>query len=132
MARLGEFVLRSVAAVAMVATPLVAHAQSQTPSIHGQVWIAYAIVGGLVLLVLLLISGVMNVSKRGDSSDDSGGLPFFGGDDDDDDKPRRAAPLSVSERAGRTSGHRSSTARFGRGGSSARSAWPTLRSNISP
>ena len=132
MARVGELVLRGIAALAMVATPLVAHAQSQTPTIHGQAWIAYAIVGGLVLLVLLLISGVMSVSKRGDTSDDNGGgLPFFGGDDDDDDKPRRGG----AERQ-RTGGAYIRPPFFHSAFWPRRilssEPWPTLRSNISP
>jgi len=68
----------------------VAQAQAQTPSISGNSWIAIAIIGGLVLLILLFISGAIGLSKRDDTSDEEDeGVGILEGIEEDDPKPRR-------------------------------------------
>lgn len=61
-----------------------AQAQAQTPSISGDSWVAIAIVVGLVVLIFLLISGVLGLSKRDKSDAEDTGVGIIGADDDDD------------------------------------------------
>jgi hypothetical protein len=64
-----------------------AYAAAQEPSISGDRWVALAIIGGLVRVVLLFVFASVGVARRdaaaqrGRKSDDDG-LPIFGGDDD--------------------------------------------------
>lgn len=83
-----KFNQAAVALSAVLASAGAAFAQAQTPSISGNSWVAIAIVVGLVVLIFLLISGAISLSKRdGDDADDAG-IGIIGADDDDD-RPRR-------------------------------------------
>jgi hypothetical protein len=78
-------------AAASFAVTVAAHAQerAQTPTFSGNAWVAIGIIVGLVLLLMLLISGVIGVSSRGETADDDGGgLPLFE-TDEEDDKPKK-------------------------------------------
>jgi ABC-type multidrug transport system permease subunit len=61
-----------------------AQAEAQTPSISGDSWVAIAIVAGLVVLIFLLISGALSLSKRDKSDAEDSGIGIIGADDDDD------------------------------------------------
>jgi len=52
------------AATALVAMPSVADAVAQTPTISGNVWVAYAIIAALVVTIYLLIMGALHVERR--------------------------------------------------------------------
>lgn len=71
------------AAVASTGAAL-AQAEAQTPSISGDSWVAIAIVAGLVVLIFLLISGALSLSKRDKSDAEDTGIGIIGPDDDDD------------------------------------------------
>lgn len=65
-------------------------AEIAQPSITGNSWVAIAIILGLVALIALFISGVLNISKGEKSSDDGAGVGILDGiDDDDDDVPKK-------------------------------------------
>lgn len=67
-----------------------AQAQAQTPTISGNSWVALAIIGGLVVLILLFISGAISLSKRDDTSDEEDeGVGILEGIEEDDPKPKR-------------------------------------------
>lgn len=69
-----------------LATAVPALADIQQPSITGNSWVAIAIIIGLVALIALFISGVLNISKGEKSSDDGAGVGVLDGIDDDDDE----------------------------------------------
>ena len=89
MARIGEIIVGALSGFFVAALPTIAKAQAQTPTISGNSWIAYAIIGGLVLLVLLFISGVIGISKRDTGDDDEENVGILEGIEEDDPKPRR-------------------------------------------
>lgn len=71
-------------------SPSAAFAQAQTPTISGEGWVAYAIIAGLVLLIMLFISGAISLSKRDDTSDEEDeGVGVFEGIEEDEPKPKR-------------------------------------------
>jgi len=79
-------------AAASFAVTVAAHAQerAQALTFSGNAWVAIGIIVALVLLLVLLISGVIGVSSRGETADDDGGaLPIFETDDDERPKKRR-------------------------------------------
>lgn len=71
------------AAVASIGSAL-AQAAAQTPSISGDSWVAIAIVVGLVVLIFLLISGALSLSKRDKSDAEDTGIGIIGPDEDED------------------------------------------------
>lgn len=75
---------------AVCASAGVAVAQAQTPTISGNSWVALAVIGGLVVLLLLFISGAISLSRRDDTSDEEDeGVGVFEGIEEDDPKPRK-------------------------------------------
>ncbi len=83
-----RLILRTGAAAATtLLTSSAAFAAAQEPLISGDRWVAFAIIGGLVIAVLLFVFASVGVARRdataqrGSKSDDDG-LPIFGGDDD--------------------------------------------------
>ena len=64
-------------AATVAASPALAAATAQTPSISGNVWVAVAIVGVLVAIVVLVMIGSFGLEKRdaklGRHDDDGGG-----------------------------------------------------------
>lgn len=75
---------------AVCASAGVAFAQAQTPTISGNSWVALAVIGGLVVLLLLFISGAISLSRRDDTSDEEDeGVGVFEGIEEDDPKPRK-------------------------------------------
>jgi hypothetical protein len=52
------------AAAIVVAAPMAAHATAATPTISGNVWVAYAIIAALVFTIYLLIMGALHVERR--------------------------------------------------------------------
>lgn len=78
----------TVFALIAVSAPGVAYAQEQSPSISGNAWVAIAIIVGLVVLIMLFISGAISLSRR-DRPDDDGGVGILEGIDEDDDEPKR-------------------------------------------
>jgi hypothetical protein len=83
---LGQFNKFAVAAGAVLASTgaAFAQAQAQTPAISGDSWVAIAIVVGLVVLIFLLISGALSLSKRDKSDAEDTGIGIIGPDEDDD------------------------------------------------
>jgi hypothetical protein len=62
---------------------------AQTPSISGNSWIAIAILLGFVLLIGLMISGSLSVSKIDDTPPDADqGVGVFEGIEEDDERER--------------------------------------------
>ncbi len=63
-----------------------AWADAQEPSISGDRWVAYAVLGGLVLAVIIFVFASVGIARRderahaGQKEDD--GLPILGSDDD--------------------------------------------------
>jgi hypothetical protein len=76
--------IAGVAAPAVLAASAAFAQEAQTPSISGNAWIAIAIVGGLIVIVVLLISGVISISKR--DTEESDGFPII---EDEEDRPKR-------------------------------------------
>jgi hypothetical protein len=75
---------------ALLASAGAADAAAQAPTITGNSWVALAIIGGLVLLILLFISGTLRLSQIDDTSDEEDeGVGVFEGIEEDDPKPRR-------------------------------------------
>jgi hypothetical protein len=70
----------------LLTTAAPALADVPQPSITGNSWVAIAIILGLVALIALFISGVLNISKGEKSSDDGAGIGVLDGIDDDDDE----------------------------------------------
>ena len=89
MANFWGWVSRVTAAAICMATLGVASAQGAAPAITGNGWIAIAVIGGLVLFVVLLISGVMSVSSRSDDDGDTAGFGILEEIDEDDDRRKR-------------------------------------------
>jgi len=90
MTGVGNWIVRGAAGAALYgALASAASAQAQTPTIEGNSWVAYAIIGGLVLLILLFIGGVIGISKRDTGGDDDGAVGILEGIEEDDPKPRR-------------------------------------------
>lgn len=52
------------ATLVLVAAPSVAGAIAQTPTISGNVWVAYAIIAVLVVTIYLVIMGALGVERR--------------------------------------------------------------------
>jgi len=78
------------AIVGLAVSLSVAQAAAETPSISGNSWVALAIIGGLVLVILLFISGAISLSKLDDTTDEEDeGAGIFEGIEEDDPKPRR-------------------------------------------
>jgi len=81
------------AAAQLAAMPAAAQAIARTPTISGNVWVAYAIIGVLVATIYLLIMGALHVERRdarlGRSSrrDDGWFGPFPWSSPDDEDSP---------------------------------------------
>jgi len=72
------------------ATSSVASAQGAAPAITGNGWIAIAIIVGLVAIVVLMISGVISVSRRDSGDDDGAGFGVLEEiDEDEDEKPKK-------------------------------------------
>lgn len=69
--------LLAVLALVFMASPANAAAIAQEPWISGNIWVAIAIVGVLVAVILLVAIGSFNLEKRdaklGRGDDDSGG-----------------------------------------------------------
>jgi hypothetical protein len=76
--------IAGVAAPAVLAATAAFAQEAQTPSISGNAWIAIAIVAGLIVIVVLLISGVISISKR--DSEEGDGFPVI---EDEEDRPKR-------------------------------------------
>lgn len=83
------FALPVTAAFAAFPAAAFAQATAQTPTITGNAWVAYGIIGLFVGTIYVLIMGVLHVERRdawlGRESRDSGGFFGFVSHDDDDD-----------------------------------------------
>ena len=67
-----------------------AHAQGVAPAITGNGWIAIAIILGLVVLVVLVISGAINISGRDAPDEDGAGFGVLEEiDEDDEDRKKK-------------------------------------------
>ena len=66
-----------------------AHAQGAAPVIDGNGWIAVAIILGLVVLVVLMISGTISISGRDKPDRDGAGFGVLEGIDEDEEEEKK-------------------------------------------
>jgi hypothetical protein len=88
--RINTFVRALATTAAVGASATTAFAQAEAPLISGNSWVALAVIAGLVVMLLLFISGAISLSKRDDTSEDEDeGVGVFEGIEEDDPKPRK-------------------------------------------
>ncbi len=80
------------ASTVLISVPSAAQAVARTPTISGNVWVAYAIIAVLIATIYLLIMGTLHVERRdarlGRSRRDDGWFGIFPtGTADDEDSP---------------------------------------------